>query len=70
MLYVDCDCCGKNIPAPKVGVTFIPVFEKELCVPCRAKLESAISEMMSKEKIFRYKDYYKYQKIALAKFTK
>ena len=70
MLYVHCDSCGKNISAPRLGVTFVSVFQKDLCMACKVKLENNIIEMMSKEKTFRFKDYYKYHKVALAKITK
>ena len=65
MILVRCDSCKKTVTAPRSGVTFVSLYDKDLCMACAQKLTSDTSGAMAREKSFHLKNYEKNQKPAL-----
>jgi len=57
MITVTCDACKKVIPNAVRDKNFITVLDKNLCLPCKEKLENSVSEQMAKKSRYMLKDY-------------
>jgi hypothetical protein len=58
MTLISCDVCKKNIPGARKDVNYVTILDKDLCMPCDAKLQETTKRYAMAHTPYGYLDYW------------